>query len=216
MSMLRFENVNSVLCLGAHADDIEIGAGGALARLLAERAEPQVTWVVFSAAGERKEEAGASAERYLGPRGGQSRFLTCSFRDGYFPFEGAAIKDRFRELAGECSPDLVFTHRLEDAHQDHRLLAELTWQTFRAATILEYEIPKYEGDLGRPNLYLPLDESVCREKVARLTECFPSQADKPWFREETFWSLLRLRGVECRSPSGLAEAFTCRKGVLKL
>lgn len=216
MSTLRFESVNSVLCLGAHADDIEIGAGGTLMCLLAANPALSVTWVVFSAAGEREHEARASAEHYLRVRDGQSRFVTCSFRDGYFPFEGAAIKDRFRELAGECSPDLIFTHRLEDAHQDHRLLAELTWQTFRAAAILEYEIPKYEGDLGRPNLYSPLDESVCREKIARLTECFPSQADKPWFREETFWSLLRLRGVECRSPSGLAEAFTCRKGVLKL
>ena len=216
MSHLRFDSLRSVLCLGAHADDIEIGCGGTLLRLLAAMPEVQVTWVVFSTPGEREQEARASAERYLRHCCGKARFVTCSFRDGYFPFEGAAVKNRFRELACECSPDLVFSHRLEDAHQDHRLLAELTWQTFRAATILEYEIPKYEGDLGRPNLYSPLEESVCREKIERLGECFPSQRDKPWFCDETFWSLLRLRGLECRAPSALAEAFTCRKGVLKL
>jgi LmbE family N-acetylglucosaminyl deacetylase len=213
MPALRFDTICSVLCLGAHADDIEIGCGGTLLALLASRPETHVTWVVFSTPGQREREARASAAKYLAGAMGAD-VITHSFRDGYFPFEGAALKDEMQLLARRLKPDVVFTHRLEDAHQDHRLLAELSWQAFREPTILEYEIPKYEGDLGRPNLFCPLPEETCRKKIDLLHSEFASQRDKPWFSAETFWSLLRLRGIECRAPSGLAEGFTCRKSVL--
>lgn len=213
MSSLHFDNLQTILCLGAHADDIEIGCGGTLLSLLAARPNLKVWWVVFSTPGEREREARGSAEKYL-RSAAESQIVTHAFRDGYFPFEGAAIKDEMQALGRRLRPDLIFTHRLEDAHQDHRLLAELSWQAFREPTILEYEIPKFEGDLGRPNFYSPLTEEICQQKIALLSSEFPSQRDKPWFGDETFWALLRLRGVECRSPTRLAEAFTCRKAVL--
>jgi LmbE family N-acetylglucosaminyl deacetylase len=210
MIQARLDQVRRILCLGAHADDIEIGCGGTLLDVLARREGVEVDWVVLSAQGRRAEEAVASAERFLAGAG-RRRIVVKDFRDTFFPFVGAQIKEVFQDLCREVSPDLIFTHRREDMHQDHRLVAELTWCAFRDHLILEYDVPKYEGDLGSPNVFVPLAEVVCRRKVESLVEGFPSQADKPWFSADTFWSLLRIRGVECNSPTRLAEGLYCRK-----
>jgi LmbE family N-acetylglucosaminyl deacetylase len=210
MIPLSLKSVKTVLCLGCHADDIEIGCGGALLHLLQQNPELQVWWVVLSGAGPRKAEARRSAERFLQPTKRQNVLLR-DFRDRFFPYEGEAVKNAIHEIAADVSPDVVFTHRLEDRHQDHRLVAEVSWNAFRNHLLLEYEIPKYEGDLGQPNVFVPLEEELCRRKVSILRDAFPSQQDKPWFSEDTFWALLRLRGLECNSPSRFAEAFHCRK-----
>ncbi len=160
------------------------------------------------------QEARSSAERFLSAAGSRSIGIF-EFTDGFFPYEGAEIKRRFEQLKGEVNPDLIFTHCRDDRHQDHRLLWELTWNTFRNHTVLEYEIPKYDGDLGQPNFFVHLDEATCREKFAILHECFASQRGKHWFTEDTFLALLRLRGVESASPTRYAEAFYCRKGVIR-
>jgi LmbE family N-acetylglucosaminyl deacetylase len=199
-----------VLVIGAHPDDIEIGCGGTLLRLIGEGRVASVRWLVLSGTDERAVEAHAGAAAFLAGVD-QRAVLVHGFRDGYFPFDGAAIKDAFEALKSEVSPDLVLTHRREDMHQDHRLVADLTWQTFRDHLVLEYEIPKYEGDLATPNLYVDLPESVCRRKLALLRDTFRSQATRPWFDDDTFWGLLRLRGTECHGQSRFAEAFTCRK-----
>jgi LmbE family N-acetylglucosaminyl deacetylase len=202
-----------VLALGAHADDIEIGCGGTILHLVERGLIAAATWVVFSGTGERADEAQASGEAFL--EGVQERDVVVhAFRDGFFPYGGGAIKDAFEQLKREVDPDLVLTHRGDDAHQDHRLVAELTWNTFRNHLILEYEIPKYDGDMGRPNLYVPLDERTYRRKVELLHKQFPSQHGKPWFTEDTFLGLMRLRGMESNSPSRHAEGFHCRKLVL--
>jgi len=202
-----------VLCLGAHADDIEIGCGGALLSL--QRAVPNAKfhWVVFSADGTRRQEARKSAGLFM--QGSDAEIILKDFKDGYLPYQGAAVKDVFEELKRSVNPDLVFTQWGADAHQDHRLLSELTWNTFRNHQILEYEIPKYDGDLGRPNLFVPLDLAVCEQKIDNLFAAFASQAGKKWFDRETFRGLMRLRGMECNAPSGYAEAFYSRKTILK-
>jgi LmbE family N-acetylglucosaminyl deacetylase len=203
----------NVLCLGAHSDDLEIGCGGTILQLSEKYPNSVFHWVVFSAVGVREAEAKAAAplfvpaERLKGP-------LLKTFRDAFMPFTGAEVKGVFEQLKEAVSPDLIFTHNRKDAHQDHRLLAELTWNTFRDHLILEYEIPKYDGDLGQPNLFVPLASDVCDKKVRYIMDSFESQRSKPWFREDTFLSLMRLRGMECNSPSGYAEAFYCRKIVL--
>jgi LmbE family N-acetylglucosaminyl deacetylase len=202
-----------VLCLGAHADDIEIGCGGTLLWLLAQRRRVTVHWVVWSAPGAREREARRSAARFL--RGAaHSHVRVERFRDGYLPHQGAAIKDVFEELKRAVTPDLVFTHAGGDAHQDHRLVSELTWNTFRDHCILEYEVPKYDGDLGRPGVFVPLPAAIRRRKVRLLLTGFPSQRRKRWFSATTFEALMRLRGVECAAPEGYAEAFHGRKLVL--
>ena len=195
-----------VLALGAHSDDIEIGAGGTMLRLLAERPQTIVSWVVLSGSPARAGEAKACARDLLGTT--EATVRTESFRDGFFPHE-PDLKSFFREVLQPLRPDLVLTHRLADAHQDHRAVAELTWQTFRGARIAAYEIPKWEGDLGQPNAYIALDQATVDRKVGLLQTHFPSQADKPWFDAETFRGLMRLRGVEAGVP--YAEAFTCSK-----
>lgn len=202
--------VRQVLCLGAHADDIEIGCGGTILRLVSRYPEAQFHWVVFSASGRRYDEAGASAARYLRNAGSQ-RVQVMSFRDGFFPYVGAEIKEFFELLKRETNPDLIVGHHGRDLHQDHRLLAELTWNTFRDHLIWEYEIPKYDGDLGSPNLFVQLTREERRRKIDLLLAGFPSQATKQWFSEETFDAIMRLRGVESNSPSGYAEGFYCRK-----
>jgi LmbE family N-acetylglucosaminyl deacetylase len=207
-------DIERVLCLGAHADDIEIGCGGTLLKLLAARGgRVSVDWVVFSADERRKAEAVRSAESFLRDAK-EANVRIEGFRSSYFPYVGGEVKDFFERLADEGSPDLVFTHHRDDLHQDHRVIAELTWNTYRDHLILEYEIPKYDGDLGRPNVFVPLDRPQCDRKIALLLEGYPSQADKPWFTEDTFRAVLRLRGVESRAPSGFAEAFHGRKLVL--
>lgn len=197
-----------VLCLGAHADDIEIGAGGTLLSWLAEGQRLLVHWIVFSANPERAEEARRSAEELLSPA--EDKVISIEdFRESYFPSVRDAVKDRFEGLKRAVDPDVVFTHWGGDAHQDHRLLSELTFNTFRHHWILEYEIPKYDGDLGRPGIYVPLAESLARRKADWIVEHFPSQRSKHWFHRETFLGLMRLRGMEC--VGRYAEAFHCRK-----
>jgi LmbE family N-acetylglucosaminyl deacetylase len=202
-----------VLALGAHSDDIEIGCGGALLRLIEQGAIAEIRWVVLSATGARAAEARASAEAFLHDVG-QAEIVLGEFADGFLPYDGREVKAFFeRELKG-FSPDLMFTHQRNDLHQDHRVTCELTWNTFRDHLIVEYEVPKYDGDLGAPNLFVTLDEDLCRRKVDHLMEHFATQRDKRWFREDLFQGLLRLRGMECQSPTSYAEAFYCRKAVL--
>ncbi len=205
------DEVVKILCLGAHSDDIEIGCGGSILRLAEEYPNCEFHWVVFSAIGTRELEARNAAQMFAGTR--LKGPTLKSFKDGFMPFVGAEVKAVFEELKA-VYPDLVFTHNRKDAHQDHRLLAELTWNTFRNHLILEYEIPKYDGDMGQPNVFVPVAEDICRKKVNYLLEAFGSQRSKHWFDERTFQSLMRLRGMECNSPSGYAEAFYCRKLVL--
>jgi LmbE family N-acetylglucosaminyl deacetylase len=200
------------LCLGAHSDDIEIGCGGSILRLIEDHPNVRFHWVVFSAVGVRKVEAQRAAEAFAGPH--IERLVLKEFRDGFMPFAGAEVKNAFEELKNEISPDVIFTHQPNDAHQDHRLLSELTWNTFRNHLILEYEIPKYDGDMGRPALFVPLTEDMRRSKVRHLLDVFASQRSKHWFDESIFDGLMRLRGMECNAPSGYAEAFYCRKIVL--
>jgi LmbE family N-acetylglucosaminyl deacetylase len=203
-----------VLCLGAHSDDIEIGCGGTILRLLAEHPHLDFYWVVLSSTPEREREARRSADLFL--KGAQRRTIVVKrFRNSFFPYVGAKIKEYFEELKGEVSPDLILTPGRHDLHQDHRVVSDLTWNTFRDHLILEYEIPKYDGDLGSPNCFVHLDEPTCRKKVQNLLAGFPSQLDKPWFTEDTFMGLMRLRGVESNAPGRYAEAFYGRKLVLQ-
>ena len=213
MNRLCFSQLRKVLCIGAHADDIEIGCGGTLLRLLSEHPGLHIYWIVLSANEVRAEEARRSANFYL-QKATEQECEIKSFRDSFFPYNGGEIKDYFHSLGQRFSPDLIFTHRRDDLHQDHRLVADLTWNTFRNHLILEYEIPKYDGDLGRPNLFVTLDAPTCEQKVDGLLSGFPSQREKPWFTRDTFLSLIRIRGVESNSPTRLAEGFYCRKGVL--
>lgn len=200
----------SVLCIGAHSDDIEIGCGGTLLRLIEEYPVCRFHWVVMSATGIRKVEAQRGAESFVGADRLEQLHLK-EFRDGFMPFVGAEVKSTFEELKRSVFPDVIFTHSGRDAHQDHRLISELTWNTFRNQLILEYEIPKYDGDLGRPSVFVPLEPNMFKAKVGHIMETFQSQRAKHWFEENTFLSLMRLRGMECNSPSGYAEAFYCRK-----
>jgi LmbE family N-acetylglucosaminyl deacetylase len=202
-----------VLAIGAHPDDIEIGCAGTILKLIEQAAVSEVRWVVLSGKGERADEARRSAEALLDglPR---SEVLVCDFPDGFFPYEGQRIKDFFEQLKRDFSPDVVFTHQRADLHQDHRLSCELTWNTFRDHLILEYEVPKYDGDMSAPNTFVPLEEHLRQRKIDHLMSHFGSQTSKHWFGEELFSSLLRLRGMECNSPSSYAEAFFCRKAVL--
>ena len=202
----------NVLCLGAHSDDIEIGCGGTILSLARQFPNLVFHWVVFSATGVRADEARHASNLFVRPVALKGPILN-TFQDGFMPFVGGDIKAAFEELQS-ISPDLVFTHNRKDAHQDHRFLAELTSNTFRDHLILEYEIPKYDGDLGTPSVFVPLETELYEKKVGYLMESFRSQRAKRWFQPETFLALMRLRGMECNAPSGYAEAFYCRKLVL--
>ena len=202
-----------LLCLGAHSDDLEIGCSGTVLRLLAELRVARVTWVVLSGNTERAREARAGARRVLGRRPGV-RVVQQTFRDGYFPYVAVGVKDFFEKLKRQVDPDVVFTHNRADRHQDHRLVSELTYNTFRNHLVLEYEIFKVDGDLGQPNTYVPLSAATVRRKVSLLEACFGSQRDRRWFSEDAFRALLRLRGIEAGATSGYAEAFYGRKLVL--
>jgi LmbE family N-acetylglucosaminyl deacetylase len=214
--MLRFPlssgdpPVRRVLALGAHADDIEIGCGAALLALSRANSGVEVTWVVFAASGKRAEEARRSAETFLASAG-SADVAVHGFRDGYLPHVGAELKDVFEELKSRVEPDLVFTHTRHDLHQDHRAVCELTWNTWRRHLVLEYEIPKYDGDFGAPNVFVPVSRELAVEKARAVVEAFPSQQVKHWFDEELLLGVMRLRGMEAASESGYAEAFTCRK-----
>lgn len=203
-----------VLCLGAHSDDIEIGAAGTLLTLVTARPGTSVTWVVASAPGEREAEARRSAEALLGD---VSRLdvRVLGLRDGYLDRSGADVKEALAAVRdGSPDPDLVLTHHRDDRHQDHRAVSDLTWQLWRDHLVLEYEVPKWDGDLGRPNLYVPLSPEVVERKLRHLEEHFASQRGKDWYDAVTFRGLMRLRGMECRALSRFAEAFHARKVVL--
>jgi LmbE family N-acetylglucosaminyl deacetylase len=202
-----------VLCLGAHCDDIEIGCAGTLLRWIKAYPQVEVTWAVLSAAGERADEARRSAQVLL-RRAARLEVALGDFEDAHFPADFRRIKTFLENLRQRSDADVVLTHRLEDRHQDHRAVAELTWQSWRDHLILEYEIPKFEGDLGHPNVFVPLTNAVAERKVNHLLKYFGSQRSKPWFNAETFLALMRLRGLECRAHSGMAEAFQLRKGTL--
>ena len=208
MLELRPAAVRRILCLGAHADDIEIGCGGTLLKLLADHPRAEVDWVVFGARDERADEARRSAAAFTG---GAARVDVHAFRDTFFPQVWGEIKEVFATLRDRVDPDVIFTHRREDMHQDHRVVAELTWCLFRDLLVLEYDIPKFEGDLGTPNVYVPLAEDVCRRKVDMVLEHFASQRARTWFTADAYWALLRIRGVECNSPTRFAEGFYGRK-----
>jgi LmbE family N-acetylglucosaminyl deacetylase len=203
-----------VLAIGCHADDIEIGCGGTLLALAERRPDVEVTWLVLSANGSRADEARASAAAFLLGATTPPQVYLESFRDGFFPYLGGDVKDRFETLKEQTSPEVIFTHAAVDLHQDHRLVSELTWNTFRDHLILEYEIPKYDADLSAPNVYVPLSPELLERKVDLLLEHFPSQRDKHWFTEDLFRGLARVRGMESNSPTRFAEAFRCRKLVL--
>jgi LmbE family N-acetylglucosaminyl deacetylase len=200
-----------ILCVGAHSDDIEIGCGASILMLLKGPRRVEVDWVVFSAPGERAREARRGAALFL-QRAAQTRVQIHGFRDGFFPYE-PKIKEVFESLK-QAKPDLVFTHCRQDRHQDHRVLSDLAWNTFRDQLVLEYEIPKFDGDLGAPNCFVPVDRTTSRQKARYLQSAFGTQRNKHWFSDEIFMGLMRLRGMECRAPGGYAEAFYGRKVIL--
>jgi LmbE family N-acetylglucosaminyl deacetylase len=204
-----------LLCLGAHCDDIEIGCGGTILKLATAGRQIEVWWIVFSSDERRKQEALKSAEQFLG-NVSNTKVIIHRLRDGFFPYVGAELKERFEQLKADSSPDLILTHYRHDLHQDHRLVSELTWNTFRHQLILEYEVPKYDGDFGSPNVFVPLDESICRRKIDAILDAYQSQREKHWFSRDLFSAILRLRGMEANACSGYAEGFYCRKAVLGL
>ncbi len=202
-----------VVCLGAHSDDIEIGCGGTLLKLIRQEPNLECHWIVFSADPQRRREGLASAAEFL--RGVRHKVVRIEkFRESFFPAQFSAIKRTFEEIKRHCQPHLVLTHYREDRHQDHRVLSDLAWNTFRHHLILEYEIPKYDGDLGCPNVFVPLDEETSHRKIQAILRAFKSQSSKHWFTEDTFYALLRLRGMECCAQSKFAEAYYGRKLVL--
>jgi LmbE family N-acetylglucosaminyl deacetylase len=209
MTELRLSDLKRVLCVGAHSDDIEIGCGGTLLTLARNHSEIEIRWVVFSAEGPRSGEARRSASALL--RGvKKKRVAVKQFTGSFFPSEFGRIKTYFETLKS-FQPDLIFTHCRDDRHQDHRVLSDLAWNTFRHHLILEYEIPKYDGDLGAPNVFVPLDEDVGRQKATHLCKYFQTQTNRHWFSEDTFLALMRLRGIECAASTKYAEAFYGRK-----
>ena len=202
-----------ILCLGAHSDDIEIGCGGTILKLLEEHGHVDVYWVVFSAESIRVHEAKECAEKFL-INARKKEIVVKNFKDGFYPYTGGEIKEFFEELKEKFTPDLIFSHCRHDLHQDHRLINELTWNTFRDHLILEYEIIKYDGDIRNPNLFVQLDEQTCQRKIKYILESFRSQGQRTWFTEDVFLSILRLRGLESNSPHKYAEGFFCRKAIL--
>jgi len=214
--MLKFqfaiekEQPLKVLCLGAHSDDIEIGCGGTLLRLLHEYDRLCAYWVVFAANAERRAEAEKSANLFLA-KASKKEIIVKKFKESFFPYTGDKIKEYFESLKHEFSPDIIFTHYRNDLHQDHRLISELTWNTFRDHLILEYEIPKYDGDLGQPNYFVHLNEALCGKKIENILNCFKTQKTNHWFTQDTFLSMLRIRGIESNAPGKYAEGFYCRK-----
>jgi LmbE family N-acetylglucosaminyl deacetylase len=202
-----------ILCLGAHCDDIEIGCGGTILKLLERKTRASVDWIVFSSDEERAAEARHSAQAFLA-RAESQNVVIKRFRNSFFPYVASDIKAYFEELKRETSPDVVFTHYRNDLHQDHRVISELTWNSFRNHLVMEYEIPKYDGDFGSPNCFVQLDARLAQKKITAIMESFGSQRTKQWFDQETFLSVLRLRGMESNSPGKYAEGFYCRKLVV--
>ena len=213
-NMLNIE-ISKILCLGAHCDDIEIGCGGTILNLLEKYKNTKVHWIVFSSDTRRSKEARFGANIFL-KYAREKTIEIKKFRNGYFPYVGGEIKEYFEELKNKTSPDLIFTHYKKDLHQDHRVISELTWNTFRNHLILEYEIPKYDGDFGAPNYFVSLESSICNTKVNTILNCFKTQGDKHWLTEDLLYSILRIRGMECCSPTNYAEAFYCRKAIINI
>lgn len=213
LQQLRAGEALRILCLGAHCDDIEIGCGGALLRLLQEHPGSHVDWIVFSSTPARRKEAQRAASLFL-EHANSRKVSILKFRDGFFPYQGARIKEEFERLKSLPAPDLIFTHCRQDLHQDHRLIQELTWNTYRGHLVLEYEIPKYDGDLGSPNVFINLSEEHCRMKIRHILDAFATQAQKHWFTEDLFHGLMRIRGMEAGGQARHAEAFYCRKLVI--
>jgi LmbE family N-acetylglucosaminyl deacetylase len=198
------------LFLGAHCDDIEIGCGGTVMRLIEDYPDAAVHWVVFSSDEKRAAETRRAAEVLLA--GAKESSVTIkTFRNAFFPYIGIELKEFFEELKKTFSPDAIFTHYRNDQHQDHRTLSDLTWNSFRSHLILEYEIPKYDGDLGQPNLYVPVGKAMMERKIDTLMACYATQGNHQWFTPDTFSGLMRIRGIECDSPTGYAEAYYARK-----
>jgi len=202
-----------ILCLGAHSDDIEIGCGGTVLKMIETQRKVEFQWVVFSCTPEREGEARKSAGAFF--EGAPGSFVTVEkFRDGFFPYVGGEIKEYFERLKKTVSPDVIFTHYRSDLHQDHRLVSELTYNTFRDHLVLEYEIPKYDGDLGTPNAYIHLGREICRQKVKYINKYFETQKSNHWFNQDLFYSMMRIRGIECNASDRFAEAFHCRKLII--
>lgn len=217
--MLKFQPAKEkkqplrILCLGAHSDDIEIGCGGTILRLFSEYENVEAHWIVLGSSGQRDGEATAGANKFLADVN-KKQVLIKDFKDGFFPYVGGEIKGFFENLKSIISPDIIFTHYRDDLHQDHRLVSELTWNTFRNHLILEYEIVKYDGDLGAPNFFVHLSEDICRKKIGYVKESFKSQKSKDWFTSDAFLSIMRIRGIESKAPEKYAEGFYCRKVVI--
>jgi LmbE family N-acetylglucosaminyl deacetylase len=199
---------STVLCIGAHCDDIEIGCGATLRRIARDNPACRIVWAIFAGNETREHESRAAAQALLGEQRAQLQFM--KFRESHFPSQFDAVKAAMESLKG-LQPSVVFTHYLHDRHQDHKLLAELTWNTFRNHLVLEYEIPKFEGDLGAPNVFFEASHEDTEHKINMLMSCFASQLSRSWFTPDTFRALLRIRGIECVAGSGYAEAFHGRK-----
>jgi LmbE family N-acetylglucosaminyl deacetylase len=214
--MLKFEFATSegralkILSIGAHSDDIEIGCGGTILKLAEEYKNVEVHWVVLGSSSQRNKEAVASANEFLADAK-RKTIVIKHFKESFFPYVGSEIKNFFERLKKQVSPDIIFTHYRHDLHQDHRLISELTWNTYRDHFILEYEIIKYDGDLGSPNLFVHLDEKISRKKINLIMDSFKSQRNRDWFTPDAFLSMLRIRGIESKAPQKYAEAFYCRK-----
>jgi LmbE family N-acetylglucosaminyl deacetylase len=202
----------TILCLGAHSDDIEIGCGGSILKLLEEEQNIDIHWIVFSSNEERANEARTSAELFLS-NAKHKHIVIKNYRDAFFPYIGGEIKSYFEGLKQSVNPDLIFTHFRMDLHQDHRIISELTWNTYRNHLILEYEIIKYDGDFGNPNFFIQLNKKICQTKIDYIFQCFETQGKRSWFTEDAFHSIMRIRGVESNAPDKYAEAFYCRKMV---
>jgi LmbE family N-acetylglucosaminyl deacetylase len=213
MISCNLSRVKRVLCLGAHSDDIEIGCGGTVLRMIEQSKSIEFYWLVLSSNPRRAKEAESSANAFL-ERARKKTVVVKSFRDGFLPYLGPPVKECFEELKKVFTPDVILTHCRHDLHQDHRLVCELTWNTFRDHFILEYEVPKYDADLRSPNFFVPLSDAQARRKVNSLMRYFSTQQNKRWFREELFYGLMRLRATEAASPTRYSEAFYCRKVLL--
>jgi LmbE family N-acetylglucosaminyl deacetylase len=202
-----------ILCIGAHSDDIEIGCGGSILRLLSENKDVEVYWVILGSSGQRDKEAVESANKFLADAK-KKKVIIKNFKNSFFPYMGGEIKTFFEKIIKRVSPDIIFTHYRHDLHQDHRLVSELTWNTFRDHLILEYEIIKYDGDIGIPNLFVHLTDAICRDKINIIIDSFKTQREKDWFTQDAFFSILRIRGIESKAPEKYAEGFYCKKLIL--
>jgi LmbE family N-acetylglucosaminyl deacetylase len=210
---IRKDRALKILCVGAHSDDIEIGCGGTILRLLSEYEDVEIYWIVFGSRGRRDREAVASANKFLA-NAKKKKIIIKHFKESFFPYFGGEIKNFFEKLKKQVTPDIVLTHYRHDLHQDHRVISELTWNTYRDHLILEYEVIKYDGDLGIPNFFVHLDKDICQRKIEYIMDFFKTQGNRDWFTPDAFLSMLRIRGIESKAPEKYAEAFYCRKLVI--